>query len=273
MAYDVIEYKAFKEAMEVFSKKGLEYFGINKKVKAIGNREPVQLDDKDIHMKYTFLLEDDTYVHFDFQTEDRKTSLKKIRLHERLLSYQTSKNVATYIIYTGNISKVKSDLTDGINDYNETPILMYYKSTNNILSSIKTKLSNGVAISNNDLFDLAFVPIIGKDKDMLSNLEKTILIVKQLNIEEKTSIESILYVLVANVLRGVNLPKCMKVFKMTELGKLLREDGGNEKAIEIAKNLLDVLSIEQIAEKTGLSIDEVIELGVLSPNPRIFEIG
>jgi len=86
MSYDVIEYKAFKEAMDVFSEKGLDYFGINKKVKIIGNREPVQLDDKDIHMKYTFLLEDDTYVHFDFQTKDRKTSLKKIRLHERLLS-------------------------------------------------------------------------------------------------------------------------------------------------------------------------------------------
>ncbi|WP_241428098.1 Rpn family recombination-promoting nuclease/putative transposase [Clostridium sp. DJ247] len=38
------------------------------------------------------------------------------------------------------------------------------------------------------------------------------------------------------------------------------EEGENKKAIEIAKNLLDVLDIETIAIKTGLSVEEVKKL-------------
>ena len=51
---------------------------------------------------------------------------------------------------------------------------------------------------------------------------------------------------------------------MTEIGKSLIEEGIKEgeekKAIEIAKGLLDILSIEIIAQKTGLTVDEVKSL-------------
>ena len=39
-----------------------------------------------------------------------------------------------------------------------------------------------------------------------------------------------------------------------------REEGEKKKALDIAKNLLDVLDDEVIAEKTGLSIEEVRNL-------------
>ena len=39
-----------------------------------------------------------------------------------------------------------------------------------------------------------------------------------------------------------------------------RAEGKKEKQIEIAKNLLDVLDIETISKKTGLSIKEIKEL-------------
>lgn len=56
--------------------------------------------------------------------------------------------------------------------------------------------------------------------------------------------------------------------EMTKIGKSLieegKEEGKNEgkkeKAIEIARGLLDILSIEIIAQKTGLTVDEVKSL-------------
>lgn len=39
------------------------------------------------------------------------------------------------------------------------------------------------------------------------------------------------------------------------------KEGGKKKAVEIAKNLLDVLDSETIAIKTGLTIDEINKLG------------
>ena len=55
------------------------------------------------------------------------------------------------------------------------------------------------------------------------------------------------------------------LFVRTKKGVILTEEGKEEgikagekkKAIEIAKGLLDILSIEIIAQKTGLTVDEV----------------
>lgn len=47
---------------------------------------------------------------------------------------------------------------------------------------------------------------------------------------------------------------------MTELGKSLKNEGREEGIREIAKNLLDILSVEMIAKKTGLTIEEVCKL-------------
>ncbi|MGL5714619.1 MAG: hypothetical protein ACRCXT_16800 [Paraclostridium sp.] len=47
---------------------------------------------------------------------------------------------------------------------------------------------------------------------------------------------------------------------MTEIGKSLIEEAKREKAIEIARNLLEVLTIEMIANKTGLTVEEVKSL-------------
>lgn len=44
---------------------------------------------------------------------------------------------------------------------------------------------------------------------------------------------------------------------MTEIGRSLVEEGKKEKAIEIARELLDILSVEMIAKKTGLTVEEV----------------
>jgi predicted transposase/invertase (TIGR01784 family) len=62
--------------------------------------------------------------------------------------------------------------------------------------------------------------------------------------------------------------KLSEVFEMTVLGNMLIEKGvekgiekgEKKKAIEIAKNLLDVLAPKVIAEKTGLTIEEIEEL-------------
>jgi len=45
------------------------------------------------------------------------------------------------------------------------------------------------------------------------------------------------------------------IFQLDQNGRMAQ--ARNEKAIEIAKNLLDVLDIETIATKTGLTVEEV----------------
>ncbi|MDU4935718.1 MAG: hypothetical protein E6X43_10420, partial [Peptostreptococcaceae bacterium] len=69
-------------------------------------------------------------------------------------------------------------------------------------------------------------------------------------------------------LSGKDLEKVKEELRVTEIGKSLIEEGmekgksegKKEKAIEIAKGLLDILSIEIIAQKTGLTVEEVKSL-------------
>ena len=58
-------------------------------------------------------------------------------------------------------------------------------------------------------------------------------------------------------LSGKDLEQVKEELRVTEIGKSLIEEGERKKAMEIAKSLLDVLSIEMIANKTGLTVEEV----------------
>ncbi len=49
-------------------------------------------------------MEDDTYIHFEFQTTNKgMDDLRRFRAYESLLSFQTKKEVITYVVYTNNI--------------------------------------------------------------------------------------------------------------------------------------------------------------------------
>ena len=107
-----------KKAMDVFAEEGLKFFGIDKKVKDSSSTEIVVLEAKNLHMDYTFLMEDDTYIHVEFQTTDKgKDDLRRFRAYESLLSFQTGKDVVTYVVYSNGIQNVKTVLETGINEY------------------------------------------------------------------------------------------------------------------------------------------------------------
>lgn len=55
-----------KQTMYIFSEEGLKFFGIDIKVKGTGSTEIIVLEAKNMFMDYTFLMEDNTYIHFKF---------------------------------------------------------------------------------------------------------------------------------------------------------------------------------------------------------------
>lgn len=62
-------------------------------------------------MDYTFLMEDDTYIHVEFQTTDKeKDDLRRFRVYESLLSFQTGKDVVIYVVYSNRIQNVEAVL-------------------------------------------------------------------------------------------------------------------------------------------------------------------
>lgn len=75
--------------MDVFAEEGLKFFWIEKKVKEVSPTEIVVLEAKNMFMDYTFLMEDDTYIHIEFQTTDKGiTDLRRFKAYESLFELQ-----------------------------------------------------------------------------------------------------------------------------------------------------------------------------------------
>ena len=255
-----------KRAMDVFAEDGLKFFGIDKKEKELFPTELVVLESKNLHMDYTFLMEDDTYIHFEFQTTNKNISdLRRFRAYEALLSHQTGKDVVTYVIYSSNIINVNDTLETGINKFKVNTISMASKNGDDVFKNVSDKISKGISLSKDDIISLSFSPIMGGQVSKLDRILNTIKLLKDIDITYRHDVESIIYAFANKFLSGKDLERVKEELRVTEIGKSLIEEGKEEgikagekkKAIEIAKGLLDILSIEIIAQKTGLTVDEV----------------
>ena len=247
-----------KRAMDVFAEDGLKFFGIDKKVKELGPTELVVLESKNLHMDYTFLMEDDTYIHFEFQTTNKNVSdLRRFRAYEALLSHQTGKDVVTYVIYSSNIINVNDTLETGINKFKVNTISMASKNGDDVFKNVSDKISKGISLKD-DIISLSFSPIMGGQVSKLERILNTIKILKDIDITYRHDVESIIYAFANKFLSGKDLERVKEELKVTELGKSLIDEGKKEKAIEIAKKaILKGMDNETIQELTDLSIEDI----------------
>ena len=252
-----------KKAMDVFAEEGLKFFGLDKKVKDSSSTEIVVLEAKNLHMDYTFLMEDDTYIHVEFQTTDKgKDDLRRFRAYESLLSFQTGKDVVTYVVYSNGIQNVKTILETGINEYSVKAISMFDKDGDIVIKEIEEKLNNNIEVTKQDLIALTFTPIMSGKLSKLDKIIKSIRLVKKIDNEYRYDVESMLYAFADKFLDGKDLEKVKEEISMTKLGEMLVEDGikkgEKKKAIEIAKTAIkEGMSDVMIAKITGLTESQV----------------
>ena len=195
-----------KKAMDVFAEEGLKFFGINQKVKDSSSTEIVVLEALNLHMDYTFLMEDDSYIHFEFQTTNKgKNDLRRFRVYESVLSLQKDKDVTTYVVYTGNIKNAKDTLETGINKYKVKSIFMSDKNGDLVVEELEKKVKNKEHITKQELIALTFTPIMGGKLTKAEKIIKSIRIVKSSDNEYKYDIESMLYAFADKFLRGKDL--------------------------------------------------------------------
>ncbi len=252
-----------KKAMDVFAEEGLKFFGIDKKVKDSSSTEIVVLEAKNLHMDYTFLMEDDTYIHVEFQTTDKgKDDLRRFRAYESLLSFQTSKDVVTYVVYSNAIHNPKYILQTGINEYNVKAISMYDRDGDIVIKEIEEKLNNNSEVTKQDLVALTFTPIMSGKLTKLDRIIKSIRIVKKIENEYRYDIESMLYAFADKFLDGKDLEKVKEEISMTKLGEMLVEDGikkgKEEQATDTAIKAIEMgLDNDAITKLTGLTDKEI----------------
>ncbi|WP_315674959.1 hypothetical protein [Clostridium sp. 19966] len=74
MDYNKIEDAVLKKAMDAFKQSAVNYFGIDTKIIAPAETEIKNIDIKTNYTDYLFYTDDGNYLHFEFQTTDKKDS-------------------------------------------------------------------------------------------------------------------------------------------------------------------------------------------------------
>ena len=249
--------------MDVFAEEGLKFFGIDKKVKDSSSTEIVVLEAKNLHMDYTFLMEDNSYIHIEFQSTNKgKDDLRRFRAYESLLSFQTKKDVVTYVIYSNGIQNAMDTLKTGINEYNTKVISMYDKDGDIIFDKVQEKLRDKEEITKQDLVALTFSPIMGGRLTKLDKILKSIRLVRKIDNEYRYDMKSMLYAFADKFLYGKELEKVKEEISMTKLGEMLVEDGikkgKEEQATDTAIKAIEMgLENDAISKLTGITDKEV----------------
>jgi len=266
----------FKTLSEMFKDKALAMYGLDypKIVEMLPNEfSEVKADER--RADSVFLLEDGSILLLEYESNNRITeNMYKyidyvLRISRKYYEENKEiKKVNVAVIYASNIEKADDNFNIGSISINVKSVFMKNYDGDNIYSGIEQKIKAEKSLEDIDLINLILLPLMKSTKDRHELIKETIELAKEVNDEKNqyfiiagilTSTDKFIDEEYANVVRSW--------LRMTKVEKIIekeREEAVNQaekdKEIEIAKNLLDVLSEEMIAKKTGLSIEEVKKL-------------
>jgi hypothetical protein len=260
-ARDIIQ----KHTGTLFKDAALSFYGINTaKVKELVNVELPIVEVGRVVMDFVFLLEDDTYLHIEFQTSYNASDLIRFAKYDLLLYERDGRKVRTVVIYTADVKTEPSPLDTGSLVFAPTNVMMGEYDGNTILSELERKIQSDEPLTDTDVLNLIFLPLM---KHKLPRRELTISTVKLANtIAEKEKRDTVVAAAFAFGYRYLNendYINLIGVLKMSLLADMLI----NETLLEVAKKLLKRgISPEAVAEDTGLDVSDVLSIQSESDN-------
>ena len=267
---------ALKTAMREFAEVLLPYFGIEGKVVGYGPTESIHLEMKKLFEDFNLIMEDGSWKHFEFQSKNEGIEgLKRFRVYEAMASYQYKAAITTYVLYSGNILNPVTEFTEGENTFRVIPIIMRERDADLLISELKEKEEKGGMITKEDLVPLMFCSLMGGKMAQKDRMKAAFRLTQQaihVSEEEIRKIEAVLYAMADKFLEKEELGELVEEISMTKLGEMLVNKGVNQgisqgisqginqAKLEAARNLLDVLNAQTIAERIGLPLETVQQL-------------
>ncbi|MBO5070058.1 MAG: hypothetical protein J6C37_06830 [Roseburia sp.] len=259
---------ALKTSMHFFADELLPYLHIPGKVVSFAPTELVHLDLQKLYQDFNLVMEDGSWKHFEFQsTNEGLVGLKRFRAYEALTSYQHKVEVTTYVLYSGTIKRPMTEFTEGINTYRVHPIIMQDEDADQLIAKLQRKIEAGEPLTKQDIVPLTLCPLMGGTMTQKERIKATYEIMRQVTDvppEEIRKIEAVIYAMADKFLESMDLDEIMEDISMTRLGRKLVNkgiyEGENENKLKNAKNLLDLLDEQTIAERIGLPLETVRQL-------------
>lgn len=257
MDYNKVEDAVFKKAMEVFKDGAAEFFGLDVKIIAPAETEIKNIDIKTNVMDYLFYTDSGEYLHFEFQTSVKREDMSRFLYYDASLYYKSRKKITTIVVYSSEIRDVITKLDCGTIKYNVNSFYMSSFDGDSKLQNIKYKVDNNIELTEQDIMTLSFIPLMSSEKSKSQITLESIEVAKNINNNnEKNNCLMLLYALFDKFGDDVSKKRFKEVVSMTDVGRMIYEEGieeGIEKGIEKGKT--DLL-IRQLIKKFKIVPDE-----------------
>ena len=254
MANTKHEDAVMKMGFDYFRNTILKTLGIDYQYEEIGPTELVELTIHSLYMDFTFLTTGGFYIHTEFQTTDKKEAdLRRFHAYDAVYSNKTGKQVITYVIYSGGITNVKSELDCGLYTYRVQPIYLKDKNADEVFLKLKQKQDNGEAFTEDDYAALSLTPLMSGKMSRKDMFKEAIRLTKSNNELTAEKTRAVLYTLADKFLDKTELEEIKEVLRMTRLGQMLMDEG-MEKGME----LKETESIKKLMKNLNLTIDQAM---------------
>jgi hypothetical protein len=252
-----------KYASGLFKDSSLEFYGIyTAKIKELINVELPVVEVAGNLMDIVFLLEDDTYLHIEFQTSYNEKDLMRFAAYDIRLYERDGRTISTVIIYTANVPHAAGSINIGSLVYSPQRIMMKEYDGDVTYKELTAKIDAEQKITDNDMLNLLFLPLMKHTVDSGELAVKSIQLAQQIpDTAKRSACIAAAFAFASKYLDKNEMNQLVEAIEMTDLATLVIERAEKRKAIEIAKRLFkNGLSIKAISEATGLDEQTVQEL-------------
>ena len=265
----------FKVLSQHYQNKSLAVYGLDvPKIKQLLPSSYPAVTATENHADTVFLLEDETSVLIlEYESSPKMTDFLKyskyvINTLERLFSegYKIE-NVIVAVIYTGDIKSAPSEFNVGALCTQVQQVFLSRFDTDEIYSTIKEKLDNGEALTDDEVMKLIILPLTQPDKTLKQKLiEDTIDLAKQIQDElQQLTVMAGIITATDKFIDRDYLKQLREWMKLTKFAKLIEEEKyeainetRREEREQFARAMLaDGDDIGKIMKYTKLTRDEI----------------
>lgn len=240
------------------------------RIKELVNVELPVVEVSESAMDFVFLLEDDTYLHFEFQTAYSKHDLLRFIHYDARLFERDGREVRTVIIYSSDVAKPPGSLRIGSLTYAPDAVMMGDYDGKATYAALKSKIQSGGELTDIDIMSLCLLPLMRNDMPRGELAVNSIRLA--LTITDKAKRDACIssaYALAERYLGAVDITNIKGLLKMSNIlveyiageveGKV--EAKLSAKLSNVAKSLLqDGMSVEAVSKHTELTVETIRQI-------------
>ena len=250
---------ALKTAAQYFGEELLPLLGITDNVRYVAPTENVTLEAKQMYQDFNYISTNNLWVHLEFESDSvTRKDLKRFREYEATTARTLNVAVITYVICSSKVKRPISSLAEGINVYHVKLIRLKNKDSDRLFACVKEKQEQGMPLEKEDLVSLLLTPLMSGHMGIGERIIKSLNFIqyasKTVTPIELEKMKAVLYTLAFKFLNKKELAEVKEVIAMTELGKMLVNDGF-EKGLAEGKAEVEAKFVAIIRKKRAKGLD------------------